>query len=181
MFGLCFNCYGPIEAEKLEVIPEAQYCVLCARKLMSGPKNNKVGVVQYCPPICSATFLAPREKSSTYNTVVKKQPKRPSVLREEVTDGGVFNRQFMNRSRRCKSSTKLYYENGTSEVIKGDAVYTESLDVDKTDKDEVWIVNDMDVPSGIIYCHCSGDEIHIKSFFVSQVDLLYREIEVNGN
>ncbi len=40
-YGFCMNCSKPIEPERLQAMPEAQYCRTCQEKSEMGKKENK--------------------------------------------------------------------------------------------------------------------------------------------
>jgi predicted RNA-binding Zn-ribbon protein involved in translation (DUF1610 family) len=57
----CDACGQPIERERLEALPDAEYCAACQRRIESGQPAG--GAVEYCPK-CGAAMTLRLSKSA---------------------------------------------------------------------------------------------------------------------
>lgn len=175
----CLHCYKPIEPEKLEVLPEARYCIGCAKALNDDKGKRITSVIHYCPPIRNSVLPRRSFTSSDHTTSsavsVKsiKKAKNP-VLMEAVFDSGKTSREVISKKVKSKPGEELTYDNDVVAVL-GDVVFTESEAVVKEDRAQIWVVDNIKPSKGTVRCHCESDHSRVITLFCKQVKLLYRK------
>ena len=175
--GLCLHCYGPIEAEKLSVLPDARYCVKCAHLLNGGSKkasttngNGNGRMTQLELPASSAVLTQAKAPKVVYY-------RRPAVLKEEVFDDNRLPQSTtMSRHRKRnkkKSEPSVWnYCNGGEAAI-GDVV-ANGGDI------HTYVVTDVD--ANMIECQMSGSTTGRRQrFYIRTMELLFRESEIPVN
>lgn len=180
--GICLHCYKPIEKEKTDVLPDARYCIGCAKLLNDKPRRTQQEF--------DLKEAKGRKRRTRVSVVIpsgvdskKYRPKLPPVLREQVFDDGRSTQVVLGRKERkprrgskassSSASASWNYESGEV-AVEGDVIFTDSL---AGEKDHLWIVDK--VETNCVSCHCEDRSSWLHTFHIPQVKLLYRKEETD--
>jgi hypothetical protein len=196
--AICLTCFQPIEEEKLKVLPDAHYCIACARREYGGaPKKRTQEELfqQECQRelaeeqhnVSDAVRRAQAYLRSESGPVNGRKKSLPPVLKEEVFDDGRPSQAsiLLRRKKKPKSAPATTttapvavtdpsescwkYQSGEGPLV-GDTIFTENSMCEEFN--HMWVVDV--VETNMVRCHCESKKAWIHTFYIRSMKLISR-------
>jgi len=192
--SICLSCYKPIEEEKVKVLPDARYCMACAKKQYGGGQRRTqtelfqdevrrdLAVEQRRIIPVNSKGYAPNGVKYVQYAQSTKLVKRPAVLKEEVFDDGrpsqatVLVRIIKKRKRSkvkavAPSGPSVWRYESSEEPMVGDVIFTENKMC--SEYDHLWTVDT--VETNMVSCHCEEKPSWKHTFYIRAMKLVFRK------
>jgi hypothetical protein len=199
--AICLTCFKPIEEEKLKVLPDARYCIGCARREYGGAPKKRTQEELFqreCQRELSEEQVNASEalrraqaylRSEDDGPINGRKKSQPPVLKEEVFDDGRPSQAsiLLRKKKKQKKSTTTTTTamTTTTRVDPSGSCWRyqsgewplvgDTVFTDNSMCEEfnhMWVVDV--VETNMVRCHCESKNTWVHTFYIRSMKLISR-------